>query len=85
LRALVESGLLAIQMTRRGILRVFPTRFTLSHPSHVPQRPKNSTIDLHAEVIKTIDSEVRFLTKVWKERILDELAKYKPRPKRQKR
>lgn len=78
-RALVDTGLLQRQMTRRGILRVFPTRFTLDHPTHVPRRPRNSSIDLHAELVKVTPSEDRFLARVWERRIELELLNYKPR------
>ena len=76
---LVMSGLLAQQMGREGILQVYPTRFTLVHPTHVPRIAKNSTIDLHAEAVKVHPSEDRYLGDVWRARILKELATYRPR------
>jgi hypothetical protein len=76
---LVNSGLLQQQMARTGILTVYPTRFVLAHPTHVPRMARNSLIDLHAEAVKIIPSEDRYLTDVWRERLLKELASYKPR------
>ena len=76
---LVMSGLLSQQMAREGILTVYPTRFTLTHPTHVPRMAKNSLIDLHEEAVKVHPSEDRYLGKVWEARIVKELAAYKPR------
>lgn len=78
-RPLIHSGLLEEQVKRRGILRVFPKRFTLTMPSHVPRRPRFSSILLHDEIVRVIDSENRTLAKVWKRRILKELDGYRPR------
>ena len=78
-RALVHTGLLREQVTRRGILKVYPTRFTLSMPSHVPRRPRFSSILLHDEITRTIPSEDRALGKIWKAKILQRLENYKPR------
>jgi len=78
-RLLVEKGLLREQVSRRGILRVYPTRFTLKMPSHVPRRPKNSSIDLHEEVTRTTSGERRMLAKLWKKVVLKHLENYRPR------
>ena len=76
---LVMTGLLQQQMAREGILTVYPTRFVLAHPTHVPRMARNSLIDLHAEAVKVHPSEERYLSQVWKDRIEKELAAYKPR------
>jgi hypothetical protein len=79
---LVDEGLLAEQMKRTGIVRAFPTRITVSHPTHVPRRARNSSIDLHAEVLKVLPSEERLLTTACREEFLRQLSTYQPRAKR---
>lgn len=78
-RALVHGGLLQQQMNRRGILRAYPNRLTLRKPSHVPRRPRFSTIDLHAEVTRVIEEERRALLKIAKQEFLRQLNSYRPR------
>ena len=78
-RSLVHVGLLAEQMRRRGVLRVYPNRLTLRKASHVPKVPSKSRINLHAEVTKVIPEEVRYLTKAAKEEFLRKLKAYRPR------
>lgn len=77
--ALVESGLLSEQMQRRGSLRVYPTRLVLTFPTHVPRRPRFSTIDLHDEATRVIPEEADDLSRLWKLSIEGQLATYKPR------
>jgi hypothetical protein len=84
-RALIHGGVLANQMALSGILRVFPSRFTMRKPSHVPRRPRYSSIDLHAEVTKVIREEEVLLGKISKEVFLRELRAYKPRRRAAKR
>lgn len=78
-RKLVHSGLLEEQVTRRGILRVFPKRFTLTMPAHIPRKPRRSSIDLHDEVTRTTGPEERYLGRQWEGSIHAQLAAYKPR------
>lgn len=58
---LVWTGLLERQMLRRGILRVYPTRFVLRKPagSYITERPRGGRPNMVLEIIKTIPSEER--------------------------
>lgn len=56
---LVFTGLLEEQMTRRGILRAFPTRITIRKPAgpYVTTRPQNGRPNIPEEITATVPEE----------------------------
>jgi len=58
---LVWTGLLERQMLRRGILRVYPSRFVLRKPagSYITERPRGGRPNMVKEITTTIPSEER--------------------------
>ena len=58
---LVWTGLLERQMLRRGILRVFPRRFTLRKPAgpYITNRPRGRRPNMVKEITTVIPSEER--------------------------
>jgi hypothetical protein len=78
-RDLVRSGLLMEQILRRPIMRIYPTRFTITMPTSRPRRPRLSRIDLHEEITRVIDEERTGLSAKWRVEIQIQQSRYKPR------
>ena len=66
---LVYTGTLEKQMLRRGILRIFPTRFVLSKPagSYITDRPRGGRPNMVKEITTVVPSEAEAMAKAYQE------------------
>lgn len=77
--SLVWTGLLERQMLRRGILRIYPTRFVLRKPagSYVTNRPRGGRPNLVREITTVIPSEERAMAAAFEERTAQLMNHYR--------
>lgn len=64
---LVWTGTLERQMLRRGILRIFPTRFVLSKPagSYITDKPRGSRPNMVREITTTVPREQEAMARAY--------------------
>lgn len=67
---LVWTGLLERQMLRRGILRVFPRRFTLRKPAgpYITNRPRGGRPNMMKEITTVLPSEERGMARAYEDK-----------------
>lgn len=80
---LVHSGNLEAAMARGGVLRVFPSRVTLTKPAgpYLTDRPRNGRPNMMRELAALHPSEKTKLAEVFERVVMREMAKFRRRKK----